>query len=266
MLRRSIRTLTFALGLALALAQPLAGRAVAHPAAPSGAHALTLSSGKIAGPYVDLTLHQHYILDTLSAPTRMGMDAQGNLYISDDSAQKVYMYNSSDSLVRTFGSGIVGTGNDSFNYPEGVVVTGGVVYVDDYFNGLIQTFNQSSGAFINQFSDSHLGNPLGLALGSNGTLYATDDFNNDVVEFSTSGTYLGSFGSTGTGAGQFVNPRGIAASPYGPLYVTDATNKNVQEFTLGGGYVTGWGHSSFSGPDGIAVDRAGMVYVVAVTA
>jgi len=44
-------------------------------------------------------------------------------------------------------------------------------------------------------------------------------------------TFLGKFGSGGTGAGQFNQPWDVAVAANGDLYVADTVNGQVQQFT-----------------------------------
>ena len=95
----------------------------------------------------------------------------------------------------------------------------------------------------------------------------TDSGNGRVEEFSTSGTYLGQFGSWGSGNGQFSYPYGIAADPSsGALYVGDPGNGRVEEFSETGNYLAqfgtkGSGSGQFKESEGIAVNSAGDIYV-----
>ena len=56
-------------------------------------------------------------------------------------------------------------------------------------------------------------------------------------------TYQSSFGSAGSGAGQFARPAGVAINhATGDLYVVDRGNHRVQQFTEGGSFVRAWGY------------------------
>jgi DNA-binding beta-propeller fold protein YncE len=48
-----------------------------------------------------------------------------------------------------------------------------------------------------------------------------DSGNNRVELFSSTGSYLGQFGSVGTGTDQFTTPSGIALASNGYVWVTD---------------------------------------------
>ncbi len=80
-------------------------------------------------------------------------------------------------------------------------------------------------------------------------------------------TYSSSFGTSGTGNGQFKDPPQLTMDSTGHIWVVDMGNNRVQEFTSEGGFVrafgtTGTGNGQFKEPRGIAVDSTGHVWVV----
>ncbi|MBI5153139.1 MAG: hypothetical protein HZA36_01635, partial [Parcubacteria group bacterium] len=90
--------------------------------------------------------------------------------------------------------------------------------------------------------------------------------NNRVQKFNSSGTFVSSIGSQGSGNGQFNNPYKITFDTADNIYVVDHANSRVQKFDSSATYLTkfgsyGTGDGFFSFPKGIAVDSAGMVYV-----
>ena len=71
-------------------------------------------------------------------------------------------------------------------------------------------------------------------------------------------TYISTFGSMGTGSGQFNQPNGIFLNDTN-IFVTDGLNDRVQIFTLDGTYAgqfgsSGDGNGQFESPRGIAVN------------
>jgi tripartite motif-containing protein 71 len=103
---------------------------------------------------------------------------------------------------------------------------------------------------------------------ANGNVYDTDNENHRVQYFTATGSYLGKWGTRGTGNGQLDHPTGIAISPAGEVYVGDSRNDRVQYFTLSGSYIGQWGvygtgNGEFDWVHGIAFTSGGMrVYVV----
>jgi hypothetical protein len=75
------------------------------------------------------------------------------------------------------------------------------------------------------------------------------------------------WGSVGTGDGQFNLPRGIAVDVSGNVYVADRFNRRIQKFDGTGTFLTKWGSlgsgdGQFNNAYGVAVDGSGNVYVV----
>ena len=89
--------------------------------------------------------------------------------------------------------------------------------------------------------------------------------------------FLVSWGSSGTGNGQFNGPEGVAVDSSGNVYVADSFSNRVEKFTSTGVYITQWGCSTpnpsppacnagsgngqFNNPPDVAVDASGNVYV-----
>jgi tripartite motif-containing protein 71 len=75
--------------------------------------------------------------------------------------------------------------------------------------------------------------------------------------------FVQTWGSQGSGPGQFGSPRVVAVGPGGNVYVADI---RVQMFTGAGAYVSEWGdfgsgQGQFTSPSGLAIDGSGDVYV-----
>lgn len=80
-------------------------------------------------------------------------------------------------------------------------------------------------------------------------------------------TYVSSFGSLGTGNGQFYKPGSIARDAKGNLWVVDWSNPRVQKFNQAGEYQFTFGSNGTKNgqlydPSGIAIDSEGHIWVV----
>lgn len=90
--------------------------------------------------------------------------------------------------------------------------------------------------------EGRLNQPYSVAaLPSTGEVFVVEYGRHRVSVFDTNGTYLRSFGSQGSGNGQFLNPRGCTVGPDGMVYVVDSGNARIQKFTSQGNYVSHFG-------------------------
>jgi tripartite motif-containing protein 71 len=145
----------------------------------------------------------------------------------------IQVFNASDgSFVRAWGS--EGSTDGQLKNPQGVAVSGGLLYVADKGNHRIQVFNASDGKFVRRWgsfgaADGQLQHPLGVVV-SGGLVYVADSSNHRIQVFSASdGNFLGKWGSEGSADGQLKNPDGVAVSG-GLVYVADQGNHRIQVF------------------------------------
>lgn len=132
----------------------------------------------------------------------------------------------------------------------------------------------SSGDPNGTTSSARFGNPRGMAVDSVGNIYVAD-YNLHLIRKITPAGVVTTFAGTGleqTSAG-FENPHGIAVDQFDNVYVADGqhTIKKITSAgvitTLAGSYAlsgstNGTGSAArFNGPEGVAVDAGGNVYV-----
>ena len=79
-------------------------------------------------------------------------------------------------------------------------------------------------------TDPRLVGPRGITTTKRGELVAVLSERHCVIVFSPSGEKLRSFGSRGSGPGQFHHPRGVAVDAEGNILVTDTMNNRVEMF------------------------------------
>lgn len=97
-----------------------------------------------------------------------------------------------------------------------------------------------------------------------GDVFVVSRGHNEVIRYTANGQFRpkGSFGSGGSGDGQFITPKGIKyRHTTDSLYVVDSGNNRVQVFTSQGDFITKWGHAGvgpvqFHAPYDIAFNAA----------
>ena len=109
--------------------------------------------------------------------------------------------------------------------------------------------------------------PWGVAINQRGEVIVTDCGGHCVSVFSPSGEKLRTFGTYGSGQGQFQYPRGVAVDGEWNILVADGVNHRIQKFTPEGQFLTavgayGKGPLQFLRPTDIVLNAANKkVYV-----
>lgn len=158
----------------------------------------------------------------------------------------------------TYVPGGYGSGDGQFDNARQVAVDQTYIYVADDLNNRVQKFLSSDGSFIAKTGAGVTIRPWGCAYW-NGKLYVSSSL--DSVIYILDATTLGlisSFGSYGTGVGEFNGPRSIATDG-AFLYICDYWNSRITKHLLSGTPVGavgsfGTGNGQFNGPTGIATD------------
>lgn len=179
--------------------------------------------------------------------------ANNELFLADTPNNRIVVYSFSASACAsnspsafTFLSqfGTRGPGNEQFSQVYGVAVdpVNNWVYAVDGAGRVEKS--DLSGTYISQFNaGGTLNEPRQVTVAPNSDVLVMDARNHQCDVFNDAGTLLFSFGSLGTGLGQFTaDPRGVAVSADGTLaFVTDSGGKRIEAFTLvssGGDYTS----------------------------
>jgi streptogramin lyase len=242
-------------------------------------------------------------------PIGVAVDGAGSIYVADTSNHSIRKVTPGGVVTTLAGTpGVSGTNNGTgtaarFNQPFGLAVgTNGTVYVADTYNhvirkitaaGVVTTFAgkmSTSGSANGIGTSARFNYPIGVAVGSGGTLYVADYANSLIRKITSSGTVStlagtasspGSADGTGSAA-RFSQPCDVAADlQNGLVYVADCGayssnpgNQLIRKITSAGvvttlagqavtsGSTNGTGSAArFNYPSGAAVDGNGNVYI-----
>jgi len=211
----------------------------------------------------------------LKAPVDIAI-SEGELYVADSGNNRVEEFSLSREYLGVIGN--TGKGAGQFTEPRGIAAnpTNGDLYITDFNEERVQEFSPA-GKFLTQWgtwSKSHeVANPVGIAINSTGKLYITDRYAGKVTAWTLPETggaqlnYASTFGSSGSGEGQFSKPYSATIDGEGNLWITDHGNNRIEEFTTAGVFKarygsTGTGNVNFKGPWGIAINKStGNIYI-----
>jgi len=234
-------------------------------------------------------------------PQGVAVDRVGTLFVADRGNHTIRKMTAAGVVTTLAGSpGLSGSANGTgsaarFNAPSGVAVdTAGNVFVTDANNhtirkvtaaGVVTTLAGSPG---NHGTANGTGSaarfyyPNALALDSAGNLFVADWNNNTIRKVTAAGvvtTLAGLAGSYGTADGsaaeaRFQGPVSLAVDTAGNVFVADNSNHTIRKVTAAGvvttlagspgdsGSADGTGSAArFYGPQGVAVDRDGNLFV-----
>jgi sugar lactone lactonase YvrE len=207
-----------------------------------------------------------------NSPAYVATDHNDLVYISDYNNNQIQVFTANGDLVSKWP--ITKYGDYEFHLSRAITVDqDGFVYVvtyDSNSNSSILKLNPSGeivnkiGSYADIPGNCGFSNPCAIDVDNSGNLYVTDEVNQRIEKLAPDGT-ITTWGSFGTGNGEFHDPTGIAVDRQNNfVYVLDSRNQRTQKFTTEGLYLAQW-QSIDSVPDsggvGIAVDQQGYVYV-----
>ena len=145
----------------------------------------------------------------INQPWGVAISSVGNIIVADSNGNCISIFNPGREIIKTFGS--QGSGPGQFNCPAGVAVDDkDNILVADYNNDRIQKFT-SDGKFLAAADNLGLNRPAGIAIHPHSIkLFVADIQNNCVKILNPDLTLSSSFGSKGSGDGEFNNPYDVA--------------------------------------------------------
>lgn len=224
----------------------------------------------------------------LNRPRGIFVDASDNVYVADANNFRVQKWapGATTGITVAGGNGF-GLSAHQFKNPTDVFVDiAGNVYVDDAANDRIQRWAPGAtsgvtvaGNSLNGSSASYLSSPQGFFVDPDGNVYVADTYNNRIQKWvpgATAGITVAGGNGPGSAENQLARPNDVYVDAAGTIYVADLDNNRVQKFgapapedagsplngiTVAGGHGYGDAANQFYGPNDVAVDASGNVYV-----
>ena len=190
--------------------------------------------------------------------------------VATDSQDRVYVYHRGEHPVSVFDR----DGNFLTSWGKGVILDAHGIFVspDDHIYVADRDAHQvlkftPEGKLVLALGKRHqasleepFNHPADVAVSPTGEIYVADGYaNSRVHKFSADGKHLLSWGSPGSGPGQFIVPHSIWVGPDGRVYICDRENGRVQVFTSDGEFISQW--IDFYRPTNIFGDASGAFYV-----
>jgi len=183
----------------------------------------------------------------LEPPGGVAADAAGSVYVADRFNHRIQKFDSSGSFQRAWGKDVVAGGGTGFE-----ICTAAQSCKAGAIGGLGGEFN------------------LPVVSDAAGSVYVTEQGNNRIQKFDSSGSFLRAWGKDvvaggGTGfeictvaasckagaygglAGEFIDPAGVATDAAGSVYVAELSNNRIQKFDSSGSFQRAWGKAVVAG-------------------
>ena len=100
-----------------------------------------------------------------------------------------------------------------------------------------------AGEWSEQFKMPLFNEPTDVAFGPSGDIFVSDGYGNSrIMKFDAGGSFIRSWGRSGTAPGEFDLPHAVVTDAKGLVYVADRENKRIQVFNADGEFVKEWSH------------------------
>jgi NHL repeat len=191
----------------------------------------------------------------MNFPRGVATDSSGNVYVADQSNNRIQKFSPSGTWERTWGLNVIQSGHAGD--------------LGNVFEICTVAADCQAGGLSGQGLGGEMRSPSDVATDTSGNIYLVDQTGNRVQKFSSAGAWerawgkdviqTGRTGDTGTGfevctaaadcklgasgglGGELNLPRGLDADSGGNVYAADASNNRVQKFSSTGAWDRAWG-------------------------
>jgi DNA-binding beta-propeller fold protein YncE len=165
-------------------------------------------------------------------PRGIATDSSGNIFVADTDNGRIEKFSPSGTFVTSTGQ---------FEAPNGIAIDrAGNIYVSEIGSKHRLQKLGPAGTFVRDWAVGFYG-PRRIAIGPDDSIYVVDQGNTRIVKLSPGGQKLATWGSNGSGDGQFKDHTSVAVDPRtNKVYVADPINKRIQVFDSAGMFLAKW--------------------------
>jgi len=196
----------------------------------------------------------------------LDVDSADPVYIARRTPPALLVYDREGRYVTALGEGIL-------QNPHGVHVSAGdYIWVTDVADHTVRKFNAAGEIVMTLGTAGQPGapghpfnRPTKAIVAPLGEILVSDGYGQHRVhKFDAQGRLLKSWGSEGSGPGQFRLPHSISVDPFGRILVPDRENHRIEIFDPDGNYLAEWSNARWPGlhwPNEAYVHDDGLVYL-----
>ena len=179
--------------------------------------------------------------DILWATSGLAVDAQGRLFVVDTGNKRIVVFDANGNYIKQFGSAGLIPGNLTSLWGLRLKKLTGTIYITDTWNQQIQSFAPSADGLtftplkqwdVSGWIGKSLDNKPFITTDSKGHIFITDPEAYRVIEYTTDGQLIQTWGDYGNSSTTFGIASGITVDAAGHVWVTDAGNDRIMRFTL----------------------------------
>jgi sugar lactone lactonase YvrE len=214
--------------------------------------------------------------DARAAVIGVAEGPDGNIYVlhrcnrnscTGRSEPPIMKFSPEGKLLASWGTGL-------FDFPHNLTIDRqGHVWTTDEGNHVVRKFTASGELLmtigeVGQAGDApaRLTSPTGVIVAPSGAIFVTEGHDNSptarvarVSKWAADGTFIKTWGRTGSAPGEFSTPHVIAIDSQGRLFVGDRHNNRIQIFDQEGTFLDLW--YQFGRPSGIVITSDDRIYV-----
>jgi DNA-binding beta-propeller fold protein YncE len=166
------------------------------------------------------------------SPTGIAVDPNGNILVADTGNGRIEKFAPDGTFIASI---------QQLEAPSGIATDrAGNIYVSEIGSRHRVQKRGPDGTFIAAWAPGLYG-PRKIAIGPDDSIYVVDSGRNRIVKVSADGQVFASWGTEGSGDGQFRGVSSVAVDPTTKkVYVADSINSRIQVFDSNGKFLSKW--------------------------